>query len=77
MHACCHFSHVLLFATLWTVERQAPLSMGISRQQYWSGSPCPSPGDLLTLEWNLCLMSPALTGGFFTTNTTWELLYKR
>ena len=56
MHACCHFSHALLFATLWTVQRQAPLSMGISRQQYWSGSPCPSPGDLPTLEWNLYVL---------------------
>ena len=33
------------FATLWTVVRQAPLSMGFFRQEYWSGSPCPPPGD--------------------------------
>ena len=33
-------------ATPWTVARQAPLSMGFSRQQYWSGLPFPSPGDL-------------------------------
>jgi len=33
------------FATLWTVAQQAPLSMGSSRQEYWSGLPCPSPGD--------------------------------
>ena len=32
--------------TLWTVARQAPLSMGFSRQEYWSGLPCPPPGDL-------------------------------
>ena len=32
--------------TLWTAARQAPLSMGLSRQEYWSGLPCPSPGDL-------------------------------
>ena len=38
-------SHVQLFATPWTVARQAPLSMGFSRQEYWSGSPFPSPGD--------------------------------
>ena len=31
---------------LWTVARQAPLSMGFSRQEYWSGLPCPPPGDL-------------------------------
>ena len=40
------FSHVWLFATPWTVARQAPLFMGFSRQEYWSGLPCPSPGDL-------------------------------
>ena len=40
------FNHVRLFATLWTVARQAPLSMGFSRQEYWSGLPCPPPGDL-------------------------------
>ena len=34
------------FVTLWTVARQAPLSMGFSRQEYWSGLPCPPPGDL-------------------------------
>ena len=39
-------SHVRLFATPWTVARQAPLSMGFSRQEYWSGLPFPSPGDL-------------------------------
>ena len=39
-------SHVRLLATPWTVARQAPLSMGFSRQEYWSGLPFPSPGDL-------------------------------
>ena len=39
-------SHVRLFATPWTVAHQAPPSMGFSRQEYWSGSPFPSPGDL-------------------------------
>ena len=39
-------SRVQLFATLWTVARQAPLSMGFSRQEYWSGLPCLPPGDL-------------------------------
>ena len=39
-------SHVLLFATLWTVAYQAPPSMGFSRQEYWSGLPFPPPGDL-------------------------------
>ena len=44
MHACmlsC-FSHVRLFATLWTVAQQAPPSIGLSRQEYWSGLPFPS-----------------------------------
>ena len=40
------FSHVWLFVTLWTAPRQASLSMGFSRQDYWSGVPLPSPGDL-------------------------------
>ena len=40
------FSHVQLFSTPWTVARQAPLSMGFSRQEYWSGLPCPIPEDL-------------------------------
>ena len=39
-------SHVQLFETLWTVDHQAPLSMGFSRQEYWRGLPFPSPGDL-------------------------------
>ena len=39
-------SHVPLFATLWTVAHQAPLSMGFSREEYWSRLPCPPPGDL-------------------------------
>ena len=41
-----HFSCVWLFAILWTVAHQAPLSMGFFRQEYWSGLPCPPPGDL-------------------------------
>ena len=47
---------------------QAPLSMGSSRQEYWSGLPCPPPADLPDpgIE-PRCLMSPALAGGFFTT----------
>ena len=51
MFICCVcmltcFSRVWLFATLWTAAHQAPLSMGFSRQEYWSGLPCPPPGDL-------------------------------
>ena len=42
-------SRVWLFATLWTVVHQAPLSMGFSRQEYWNGLPCPAPGCLFCL----------------------------
>ena len=47
MCACIlsHLSHVQLFATLWTIVHQVPLSMGFSKWEYWSGLPCPPPGD--------------------------------
>ena len=66
-----HFSRVWLCAIPWTVAGQAPLSMGFSRKEYWSGLPCASPGDLLNsrLE-RMSHMSPALTGEFFTTGAT-------
>ena len=68
-----HFSHVRLCATLWIVAHQAPLSMGFSKQEYWSQLPCPSPGDLPDPGTELSsLTSSALAGGFFTTSTTWE-----
>ena len=41
-----HFNHVQLFVTLWTLAHQPPLSMGFSRQKYWSGLPCPPLADL-------------------------------
>ena len=68
-----HFSHVWLFATLWAVACQSPLSVGFSRQEYWSGLPCPPPGDHPDpgIE-SASLTSPALAGGFFTTSATWE-----
>ena len=57
----------------WTVARQAPLSMEFSRQEYWSGLPFPSPGDLPNPRIKpTSLKSPALTGVFFTTSTPWE-----
>ena len=58
-------SRVQHFATPWTVARQAPLSMGFSRQEYWSGLPCPPPRDLPKPR--IEPMSLALAGGFFTT----------
>ena len=41
-----HYGRVRFFVTQWTIDLQAPLSMGFSRQEYWSGLPCPAPGDL-------------------------------
>ena len=46
MHMLSHFSRVQLFSTRWTVTRQAPLFMGFSRQEHWSGLPFPPPEDL-------------------------------
>ena len=61
-------SCVRLFVTPWTVARQAPLSTGFPRQEYWSGLPFPSPGDLSDpgIE-PKSLDAPALAGGFSTT----------
>ena len=57
--------------TLWTIARQAPLSMGFSRQECWRGLPFPPPGDLPNSGIKTTsLASPALTGEFFTTSTT-------
>ena len=51
------FSHVLLFTNLWTLAHQDPLSMGFSKQEYWSGLPCPPPRDLP--DQGIEAMSPA------------------
>ena len=66
---CCFcvksFNHVQLFATPWTVAHQAPLSMGFPRQEYWSGLPCPSPGESSRprdLSWVSCLAGNSLLG---------------
>ena len=64
---CCVLSRsscVRLFATLWTVAHQAPLSMGFSRQEHWRGLPCPPPGNLLGP--GIEPGSSALAGGFST-----------
>ena len=69
MRVLSHFSPVRLFATPWTVACQAPLSMGFSRRDYWSGLPCSPPGDLPDTEIEpVSLASLALVGGFFTTS---------
>ena len=74
MHVCmlsC-FSCVQLFATLWTVACQAPLSTGFSRQECWSGLPCPPPRDFPVPGFEpMSLMSPALASRFFITSATW------
>ena len=59
-------SCVQLFATPWTVACQAPLSMEFSRQEYWSGLPFSTPGDLDAGIKPMCLACPALEDGFFT-----------
>ena len=66
VHACtsaCMFSHVWFFATPWTVACQTLLSMGFSRQAYWSGLPFPPPGELpdLRLESVSCIAGRFLT----------------
>ena len=63
-------SRIQLFMTPWTVACQAPLSMGFSRQEDWSGLSVPPPGDLPDPGVNP--ESPAFVGGFFTTGTIWE-----
>ena len=60
-------------ANSWTVAQQAPLSMGFSRKEYWSGLPCPSSGHLPDPRIELTsLTSPASLNGFFTISATWE-----
>ena len=68
----CGCSVVSDFVTPWTVARQAPLSMGFSRQEYWSGLPFPSPGDLPDPGMEpMSLRSPALAVQFFTSSSTY------
>ena len=67
------FSPVWFYLTLWTVACQASLSKGFSRQEYWSGLPCPPPRDLPGTEIKpKSLMSLALVDKFLTTSATWE-----
>ena len=77
LHVLCAllscFSCVRMFAIPWTVACQVPLSMGCSRQEYWSGLPCPPPGNLPnTVTEAASLTSSASLGEFFTTSATWE-----
>ena len=64
----CTLICVQLFAILWIVAPQAPLFMGLGSQDYWSELPFPHPGDFLDPRIKpTSLDSPALAGGFFTT----------
>ena len=74
MYLLCALSCVWHFAIPWTVARQVPLSMGFSRQDYWSGVPFPAPGDLPNpgMEPTSLESQVASAGGFFTTSATWE-----
>ena len=78
MHAfmLSFFSHVQLFATLWTVAPQAPLSMGFTRQEYWNGLPCPTPEGLSDREIKPASVS-CLASRFFTTSATWRPKWKQ
>ena len=71
-----HFNHIRLFVTLWTVACQAHLSMGFSWQEYWSGLPCPLPGNLPDpgIKY-VSITSPALASGFFATETLGKPIY--
>ena len=68
-----HFSRVLLFAAPWDVACPAPLSMGFSRQEYWSGLPYSSPGDIPNPGTEpMSLTSTTLAGVLFSTSAIWE-----
>ena len=76
--ACMHAKSVQSYPALcdlWTIAHQSPLSMGLSRQEYWSGLPFPPPGGLPNSGIKLTsLMSPEVAGGFFATSASWEAL---
>ena len=68
MHCCCPVTKSFIFnsfETAWTIAYQAPRSMGFCRQEYWSGLPFPSPGNLCDL--GIEPTSPTLADKFFTT----------
>ena len=76
---CMHvLSHVQLFATPWTVAHQVLLPMEFSKQEYWSGLPFPTPGDLSNpgIE-TMSLASPTLAGRFFTTSPSRNYIKNR
>ena len=74
-NSVCMLSYLIVSdcVTPWTIAHEAPLSMGFSRQEYWTGLPFPSSGDLPDprIE-STSFKSPALADRFFTTSTTWK-----
>ena len=73
MHECSVAKLCPTLVIPWIVACQAPLSMGFSRQEYWSGLPS-SKGTSQLRDQTPYLRSPALAGRFFTTSATWEAL---
>ena len=72
-----HTKSSLILCDIMDSSPQAPLSMGFSRQEYWSGLPCPPPGDLPDPGTEpASLMPPALAGGFFTSSAPWEAQFR-
>ena len=68
-------SSILAWRITWTATHQAPLLLECPRQEFWSGLPFPTPGDLPNPGIKpTSLKSPALAGGFLTTSATWEAL---
>ena len=75
MRCAQRLSHVVLFATLWTVALQAPLSLRFSKQEYWSGLPLPPPRDFPDPGIKpMSPASPALAGGLFATEPPGKLI---
>ena len=70
-----HFSCIQLFATPCSITHQAPVSMGFSRQEFWSGLPCSPLGDLSDPGIKPASLTSALASGFFTTSATWKIPY--
>ena len=72
----CVLNPVQLFAALWTTARQAPLSLGLSRQEYWSGLPCPLPGDLPDAGIELLISCVScILGGFLLVSSVPSLFW--
>ena len=71
----CVLSHIVVqvFVASWTIAHQFPLSIELFKKEYWSGLPSPSPGDLPDPE--IKPTSPAVAGGFFTTESPGKSLY--